>query len=92
MIIKYKTNITRVLQLSTWSTQITIEAAEERRMSSLATEKDSPNNEEGTQQEHGKPSEFMCCLVTMEDITEDNYGKSMDLDTFINQFEDIYQD
>jgi hypothetical protein len=27
-------------------------------------------------QQHGKPSEFMCCLVSMEDINEENnnYG------------------
>jgi len=25
--------------------------------------------------EHGKPTEFMSCLVTMEDITDENYGQ-----------------
>lgn len=32
----------------------------------------SPADQESSQ--HGKPSEFMSCLVTMEDITEENYG------------------
>jgi hypothetical protein len=31
--------------------------------------------------EHGKPTDGMCCLCTMEDITEEdgNYGKLLEL-------------